>query len=152
MTKNHPVTNGPKAAVGKDAGPPAILVADDDEGVRRLMEAILAMLGLVAESCQNGKEALIAAGRGTHSLLILDCEMPFFSGPEVLRDLLGRGPRVPAILLSAGDDVFFPGELPDVAFLAKPFGLAEFRAAVFGALKDGPASWPPAAPRGGGRP
>ena len=152
MSKSHPVTNGPKAAVGKDAGPPAILVADDDEGVRRLIEAILATLGYAAESCRNGKEALIAAARGTHSLLILDCEMPFFSGPEVLRELLGRGRRVPALLFSAGDDVFFPGEFPNVAFLPKPFGLAEFRAAVLGALKEGAASRPHAAPRGRGRP
>ena len=107
MTKNHPATNGPKAAVGKDGGPPPILVAD--------------------------------------------CEMPFFSGPEVLRDLLGRGRRVPALLLSAGDDVFFPGEFPDVVFLAEPFGLTEFRAAVLGALKEGPTSWPRGTSGGGGR-
>ena len=151
MTEDPTATNGPKAVVGKDAGPPAILVAADDEGVRRLIEAILVTLGLAAESCRDGKEALIAAARGTHPLLILDCETPFFSGPEVLRNLLARGRRVPALLLSAGDNVFFPGELPDVAFLPKPFGLAEFRAAVLGALQRDLASWPPAAPRGGCR-
>lgn len=152
MTKDATATKGPKATVGKDAGPPAILVADDDEGVRRLIAAILATLGYAAECCWNGKEALLAAARGTHSLLILDYEMPFFSGTEVLRNLHGRGRRVPALLLSAGNDVFFPGEFPDVVFLAKPFGLADFRAVVLGALKEGPASRSSAAPRGGGRP
>ena len=111
----------------------SVLVADDDEGVRRLIGAILGPLGLTAELCKNGREALLKGAEGRYSLLILDCDMPHLTRPEVVRHLRERGQRVPVILMSAADppEDFGRGTAwTEVTFLAKPFGLIEFRAAV----------------------
>lgn len=114
-------------------GPTSVLVADDDDGVRGLIAAILSRLGWTSECCGDGREAFVKAARGLYSLVILDCRMPLMTGPEVARELRKRGQSVPVILMSAGDQgelAAILGDIPGVTLLSKPFGLDEFHAAL----------------------
>lgn len=61
-----------------------VLVADDDSSSRRFFTDGLATLGARAESCTDGREALVRARAETFDLLLLDCRMPVAGALEIL--------------------------------------------------------------------
>lgn len=63
---------------------PTILVVDDDDAIRRLMEASLAELGEVV-SVADGEAALAATDRDVPDLVVLDIGLPDMSGLDLLR-------------------------------------------------------------------
>jgi len=108
-----------------------VLVVDDDELSRELLEMMLVRAGHAVETVDGGAEALAAlrsAGGGFDALLV-DVQMPGISGSELaarLRDV-GRGARLLAMSASVpAEDVLagFDG------FLKKPFAAAAFEEAV----------------------
>ena len=71
------------------------------------------------------------------SVLIVDLGLPDGSGLELIADLNGHTPRVPAILATSGDDLAAGPSLAAGAdgFLSKPVGgLRAFQQAILGAL------------------
>ena len=110
-----------------------ILVADDDPSVRLILEGFLGKAGYSVESCEDGREALKRLGTSGYDLLILDYEMPFQTGIEVVRELRARGNRVPAIFIStawsAGLLQTFQG-LDRVEYLTKPLDLGGLKASI----------------------
>jgi len=62
-----------------------ILVADDEEMVRRSLEDILRLEGYQVKSVGDGKAALAALQAETFDLVLLDLMMPEVDGLEVLR-------------------------------------------------------------------
>ena len=70
----------------KPAAEARILVADDDEAIRRMLERALAPLGHTVESVGDGQSVLDACVRPP-DLLLLDLMMPELDGIEVLRRL-----------------------------------------------------------------
>jgi PAS domain S-box-containing protein len=107
-------------------GTETILLAEDEEEVRRLAVRILARLGYTVLPAQNGREALaLAASHGGEiHLLLSDVVMPEMNGVELWERLRVERPGVPALFLSgwASDAVvrhgILDGQLP---FLQKPF-------------------------------
>jgi CheY-like chemotaxis protein len=70
--------------------PRKILLADDDLGLRRLVEATLAGDEYVILQAANGEEALTIAAREQPDAILLDIEMPGgMNGLEVCRRLKG---------------------------------------------------------------
>ncbi len=79
----------------------AILVVDDDAGVRTLVRALLARVGYPVREASDGAAALASAQRERPALVILDVELPVVSGYEVYRELRDRfGETVPVLFLS----------------------------------------------------
>lgn len=67
--------------------PNRVLIVDDDDDIRRLVEIVLQKAGIPADSVDGGIPALEAARRNTRDLLVLDVRMPDMSGLEVCRQL-----------------------------------------------------------------
>ena len=65
--------------------PLRVLVADDDESMRDLLEAVLHARGHAVSAAENGEAALHAYERDHPDLVILDWEMPKLDGHEVCR-------------------------------------------------------------------
>jgi len=97
-----------RAAVQRDlpAGPPRILVAEDDPAGRFLAGRQLALLGCVYDTVAHGTQALEAWERRDYALVITDCQMPGFDGYALARAIReteaaqGR-PRVPILGMTA---------------------------------------------------
>ena len=67
--------------------PHRVLIADDDDDIRRLVELVLQKAGILADAVDGGIPALEAARSTSRELLVLDVRMPDMSGLEVCRQL-----------------------------------------------------------------
>lgn len=106
-------------------GSATILVADDDDDLRRLMVQVLTRNGYRVLAAETGEEALEVSevyGDGV-DLLVSDVVMSDLSGPELARTLQGAHPDL-LVLLTSGtaDATVLAGLRPgSAAFLPKPF-------------------------------
>lgn len=117
-----------------------ILVVDDDEAARNLLEAILDMDGYTVRSAASGEEALAAAAQQLPDLILLDVSMPGIDGFEVARRLKAdsRSRLIPIIMVTALADrtARLKGlEAGADEFLTKPVDRAELRVRVKNLLK-----------------
>ena len=66
-----------------------VLIVDDDESVRELIEFIVKKEGFRTEKASDGEEALTKARSVNPDLMLLDLMLPKFGGFEILRELQG---------------------------------------------------------------
>src|SRR5689334_6229756 len=101
-----------------------ILVVDDDEGIRHVLNDILTEEGYQVRLAADGSEALVEIAKREPALMLLDILMPRVSGVEVLAQLSSAGQHFPIAVITAtpilAQDIKF-GTL--VTFIHKPFDL-----------------------------
>ncbi len=112
--------------VDDDAGARTILVAEDEEAIREVVEDILVRVGYEVLVTQDGAEAqdVFAADPGRVDLLITDVTMPRVDGAELAEAVLSKCPEMPILFLSGyphTDEVEKRVDWERVAFLPKPF-------------------------------
>jgi two-component system, cell cycle sensor histidine kinase and response regulator CckA len=114
--------NDALAAYSVPRGSETILVAEDDELLRTLLQIALESCGYTVLASASGPAALELAERHAEpiALLVSDVTMPGMEGPELARRLAAIRPGLKALLLSGyGHD---PALLDaGVDFLPKPF-------------------------------
>ncbi|HEX5148923.1 MAG TPA: ATP-binding protein, partial [Candidatus Limnocylindrales bacterium] len=125
-------------------GPETILLAEDEESVRRLATLILERSGYRVIGSADGMAALAAAAvhDGAIDLLLTDVIMPGLNGRELADRFAELYPTARVLFMSgyAGEALSAQGVLdPGVAFLTKPFVPAELVRRVREVL-DEPAS------------
>ena len=78
-----------------------VLVVEDDEKMRELMQNVLGEAGYSVEAVANGLRALsVLAENEPPDLVISDIEMPGMSGIDLLRTLKAIAPTLPVVLMS----------------------------------------------------
>jgi PAS domain S-box-containing protein len=107
-------------------GTEAILVAEDDDGVRQLVTRVLAGLGYSVVAVSNGAEALVECRRPDRAfdLLIADVIMPEIGGIQLARDATALRPDLKVLYMSGytPNAMIHRGELQRGAhMLQKPF-------------------------------
>jgi two-component system, sensor histidine kinase SagS len=93
-------------AVVKEPTPPAlkglrVLVADNDDRVRRSAHGLLGRWGCVVETARDGQEALTMARLSTYDAILADIRLPDISGYEVYRRLREAQPQARVILMTS---------------------------------------------------
>jgi DNA-binding SARP family transcriptional activator len=96
-----------------------ILVVEDNILNRELTNAVLKAAGYHVVLAKDGAEALMTVGREDVDLILLDIDLPFIDGHNVLAALKEKGIEVPAIFISG-----LPGDAPEVK--AFEVGAADF--------------------------
>lgn len=120
-----------------------ILIADDQEGHRKLLDLLLSIEGYELTMAEDGREALEHLQQHTPDLAILDVTMPFLSGLEVADRMrrVGRLKDVKIIVLTASRDER-TRELARLAkvdaLVLKPLEGKDFRALVKAVLAGEP--------------
>jgi two-component system OmpR family response regulator len=125
-----------------------IVLAEDDEGTRTVLEHALRRKGYAVTAVADGQLVWPAVAAGGVELVILDLRMPGMNGWEVLRRLkdtrrygADAAPDVPVIVISAQSDPetrSFAVRLGADAFMAKPVDLKDLGLAVRSVLGAGP--------------
>ncbi len=87
--------------------PPRVLVVDDDEAARLLIDIALTDAGLHVEQAADGEQALAAYAARRPDIVLLDVTMPGMDGFECCRELrqLPRGAELPVLMLTGHDDM-----------------------------------------------
>jgi DNA-binding NtrC family response regulator len=109
-----------------------ILVADDEEGIRESLNLILGDAHDLVFS-HDGQEALDRLRNERFDLALLDVKMPKLDGLEVLKQLQGRSPATPILMLTAYQSVELAKEAIKLGasdYLPKPFERERILAAV----------------------
>jgi CheY-like chemotaxis protein len=103
-----------------------ILVADDEEDMRLLLQELLEDAGYVVEIACDGQQTLEQLDAQRPDLLLLDLMMPQVDGWTVLNRLAQRDDAPPVIVLtgSGAFDDHRPPPSGVMATLSKPFSFA----------------------------
>lgn len=106
-----------------------ILVVDDEVGIYRIISESLAAEPLEVIHAKNAKDALLVVEQRKKEplLVLLDVLMPGMDGLTLARKLGSRLKRSKIAIMSGHmtDLSWWPDDLRDVEFLAKPFRVAE---------------------------
>ncbi len=110
-----------------------VLVVDDEENIRFLVESGLQLAGMETMGAEDGRKALAAAAEFEPDLIVLDVMMPQLDGFDVLRRLREAGSTVPVIFLTARDST--DDRVRGLTsggddYMVKPFAIAELVARV----------------------
>lgn len=126
-----------KGSVGKDPaeddGTTRILIAEDDEGIAKMVRTFVAKLGYQVHTAGDGKEALQMIDQLRPHLLLLDLYMPETNGIEVLRTLSAKKSTPGVILMSGEGNAHLIQEalaLGAFDYLAKPLDLDRLAVSV----------------------
>ncbi len=133
----------PEAALAHGEGRKIrVLLADDDEGIRNALAALLADAGeieVVGEAA-NGLEALELSRTTRPDVVVMDLSMPVMDGVEATRRILPEIPEVRVIALSAHDDPYHADRMRGAgaaAFVTKTAPLDHLVATIRGQSAPG---------------
>ena len=109
-----------------------ILIVEDDKNIREGVADFLSEFGYNTIEASDGREALAKFDEQDISLVILDIQMPYINGLEVLKEIRKRS-KLPVLMLTAFSDEEYKIDaytsLAD-GYLEKPFSLPVLRARV----------------------
>jgi CheY-like chemotaxis protein len=88
---------------------PSVLVVDDDEDLRTIIQDVLEDQGFAVATAANGREALdmLLRGEAAPALILLDLTMPVMDGWAFRREQqqVPRLAQIPVVLFSGDPDV-----------------------------------------------
>ena len=111
----------------------SVLIIDDDDSLRRVMEYTLDEAGFKVITASNGTEGLKRFVEEQPPVVLTDIQMPGMSGYEVLQSIRSSNPEVRVIIVTAFGTVEQAVDaMKDGAFdyLTKPFGRDELSMVV----------------------
>lgn len=122
-----------------------ILVVDDEQNIRRILQAALDKVGYHTEIAESGEAALEALERNRFDCVLTDVTMPGMDGYELQRTIHARWPELPVVIMTAY------GTIPQAVtairkgafeYIPKPFDLDTVKKVIKAAIKEakGPSS------------
>jgi len=109
--------------------PPRVLIVDDDESLRKIIEFNLKNRGYHTISVDSGEKALAELHKSDIDLIISDMKMPGMDGIELLTKVHGIESDLPVIFITAFGSVEKAVEsikLGAYDYITKPFDTEEF--------------------------
>jgi len=127
---------------------PTVLVADDQEGQRAVVDMLLSVDGYRVVTVDDGRQALEWLAKNTPDLAVLDVHMPHLDGIEICRRIkkVSRLRAVPVIILTGMRDEATTAASKAAgadAVVHKPLEGKDFRATVRALVDDAAALRPP---------
>jgi DNA-binding response OmpR family regulator len=73
---------------------------EDDPGLARLLQKTLNRRGFAVDIAANGEDGLTMINASRYDLLLIDYNMPFLGGIDVIRTLTARKSLLPTIMIT----------------------------------------------------
>ncbi len=105
-----------------------ILIVDDDDEIRELLEFDVAQSGYFVDVAKDGLEGLNKALNNTYDLILLDVMMPKMNGFDVCKTIRQAKLAIPILMLTAKGTIYDKTEGFDCGaddYLVKPFDIQE---------------------------
>ena len=105
-----------------------ILIVDDDDEIRELLEFDVSQSGYFVDTASDGKEGLNKALNNSYDLIILDVMMPKMNGFDVCKNIRQAKLAIPILMLTAKgtiDDKTVGFDCGADDYLVKPFDVQE---------------------------
>ena len=105
-----------------------LLVVDDDDEIRELLEFDLSHSGYSVDTACDGMDGLNKAVTNSYDLVLLDVMMPKMNGFDVFKNLRKAKPDIPVLLLTAKGTITDKTQGFDCGaddYLVKPFDIQE---------------------------
>ena len=96
-----------------------ILVIDDEQGIRDLLDALLRRKGYAVILAESGQKGLQLFRRERPDVLVLDLKMPGMDGLTVLRQVRSLNPKQPVIILTGAGT-------PEIEQQVRALGVTEY--------------------------
>ncbi len=109
-----------------------VLIVEDDDGIRDLVDLVLSSAGYEILTAPDGAAALQVVGTVHPDLVLLDMRMPVMDGWEFARRYrAGPEPHAPIVVMTAARDAAQrAAEIDANGYLGKPFDVGELLALV----------------------
>jgi DNA-binding NtrC family response regulator len=119
----------------------AILIVDDEAGIRNGLAYLLRRNGYKVDTAANGRLAFTKLQEQVFDLILCDLRMPELDGPGLYQELAYHQPQLSQRMIFLTGDTLSPEtkeflERTDIPRLTKPFTAAEVRRAVAQALQE----------------
>jgi len=117
---------------------PSILLIDDDDSLRRVMEFSLVEAGYIVRPAASGEEGLRLFEQGSFDAVITDITMPGMNGMEVLARVREREVGIPVVVITAYGTIESAVEAMKKGafdYITKPFNRDELRLTIDRALR-----------------
>ena len=122
-----------------------ILIADDHEDNRELLQLLLSGAGYNVREARDGKECLAIARDESPDLIVMDLSMPVLDGWGVLKELKAdqRTLTIPCMAVTAHADLAQDQALKTGfnAYVSKPYTAATLLKTIATVLGDGKATY-----------
>jgi CheY-like chemotaxis protein len=116
---------------------PEILIVDDDEDTRAVLQDLLELNGFQVRTTANARGALESARAAPPALMLVDYLMPDADGAWVVRELRAAGlGRVPVLLTTGSNDGRELAERLGVRSMEKPFDVGRLLDVVRSLVKS----------------
>lgn len=105
-----------------------ILIVDDDDEIRDLLEFDIAQSGYFVDTAKDGMEGLNKALNNAYDLILLDVMMPKMNGFDVCKNIRQAKLAIPILMLTAKgtiDDKTIGFDCGADDYLVKPFDIQE---------------------------
>ncbi len=116
-----------------------ILIVDDDPVVLKSLKDLLATRGISADTAIGGREAMACLDQNEYDVVLLDLQMPYVNGHDVMRHIRQNNMNLSVIVVSgetsfeAARDACSQGAYD---FLRKPYATDELMITVNNALNE----------------
>jgi two-component system nitrogen regulation response regulator NtrX len=118
---------------------PAILIVDDEAGVRASLGGVMRDEGYTVDTVASGEACLEQVSQQTYDLILLDIWLPGMDGLVALEQLVHRSPDVPVIMISGHANIesaVRATKLGAFDFIEKPLSLEKTVLVVRNALRQ----------------
>jgi FixJ family two-component response regulator len=121
---------------------PLVCIVDDNESVRESLPDLVEHGGYDAQTFASAEDFLASqvVNETMCTCLVLDVGLPGLSGPDLHKELLRRGRKIPVVFITAQGDRSLPARLVAagaVACLLKPFSDTALLEALEKACRSG---------------
>lgn len=116
-----------------------ILIVDDQQGIRLLLNEIFKKEGYETYLAANGFEAIHCMENIMIDCLLLDMKIPGMNGIEILKKMQGLGRKMPIIMMTAYAEIELIEEAKSLGathYFTKPFDIFEVRKTVNDLLSE----------------
>lgn len=116
-----------------------ILIVDDQQGIRLLLNEVFKKEGYEPYLAANGLEAIRFIENIKIDCMLLDMKIPGMNGIEILQRMEGMGRKMPIVMMTAYGEISLIEQAKTLGvthYFTKPFDIFELRNTVNNLLKD----------------